>query len=118
MSGRDPSTDPAIVNIPLAKRYRGGLAAIDRELERYVAAQHRQERRERRQAAQERRAAREAAEKARPRFTAADVEGAVIVRDQFGWHRVVRVNAKSVTVKTAHSWDNRIPLDQIREVRS
>lgn len=113
----DPSTDPAIVNIPLVKRYRGGLAAIDRELERYVAAQRCEERRQMRRMAQERRSARETAEKARRRFTSADVADAVVVRDQFGWHQVVRVNAKSVTVKTAHSWDNRIPLDQIREVR-
>src|SRR5690625_4265698 len=27
-----------------------------------------------------------------------------LVRDSVGWHRVVRVNAKSVTVETGYSW--------------
>lgn len=57
------------------------------------------------------------AEKARPKLTAADVAGAVRVRDQFGWHRVVRVNAKSVTVVTPYTWTDRIPLAKILDVR-
>lgn len=64
------------------------------------------------------RAAERATEKARPRLTAEDVRGAVVVRDCFGWHRVVRVSAKSVTVATPWSWTERIPLDRVLEARS
>lgn len=57
------------------------------------------------------------AEKARVKFTAADLALAVVVRDQFGWHRVVRVNRVSVTVATAYSWTGSIPLDRVLEFR-
>jgi hypothetical protein len=39
------------------------------------------------------------------------------VRDSSGWHRVVRVNAKSVSVETGYSWVDRIALDRIIETR-
>lgn len=39
------------------------------------------------------------------------------VRDRHGWHRVVRVNAKSVTVATGYSWDDRIPHSKVVETR-
>lgn len=42
---------------------------------------------------------------------------AIAVRDQFGWHKVVQVNAKSVTVRTAYSWDDRIALGKITDYR-
>ncbi len=58
------------------------------------------------------------AERDRPKLTAADVKGATHVRDQFGWHEVVRVNAKSVTVKTGYSWTERLPLDRVLEART
>ena len=63
-------------------------------------------------------AARKAAEAEanRHRFTADEVRGARAVRNRYGWHRVVRVNGKSVTVETPHSWTERIPIDQILEV--
>jgi len=38
------------------------------------------------------------------------------IRTRHGWHEVVRVNAKSVTVRTAYSWDECVPLDRILEV--
>lgn len=41
-----------------------------------------------------------------------------IVRDSVGWHRVVRVNAKSVTVETGYSWTDRIPHERVIETRS
>lgn len=62
-------------------------------------------------------AAREA-EKARPKLTAEDVKGARFVRTDIGWHKVVRVNAKSVTVETAYSWTDRYPLAKVLEVRA
>lgn len=51
-------------------------------------------------------------------FTEEQYRAAVAVRTKLGWHRVVRVNAKSVTVKTAYSWDDRIPRPSILEVRA
>lgn len=40
------------------------------------------------------------------------------VRDRWGWHRVVRVSRKSVSVETPHSWTDRIALDRIIETRA
>ena len=40
------------------------------------------------------------------------------IRTRHGWHRVVRVSAKSVSVKTGYSWTDRVPFDKIIETRS
>lgn len=61
---------------------------------------------------EQRKVAREA-EVARIKFAAFDLMGASHVRDATGWHRVMRVNAKSVTVETPHSWTERIPLERV-----
>lgn len=45
------------------------------------------------------------------------LKGARLVRDRHGWHTLVRVNAKSVSVATGYSWVDRIALDDILEVR-
>lgn len=58
------------------------------------------------------------AESERVRFTAADLAGATHVRNGIGWHQVVRVNGKSVTVLTPHSWTDRIAVEQILEHRT
>lgn len=42
---------------------------------------------------------------------------ATAVRTRFGWHKVVRVNAKSVTVKTPYSWTDRIAIGNIIDFR-
>ncbi len=47
------------------------------------------------------------------RFSAADLAGVTHVRDRFGWHRVVKVNAQTVTVETVHSWTKHISIAQI-----
>lgn len=52
----------------------------------------------------------------RTRLTADDVRGATAIRDQDGWHEVVRVSAKSVTVATPYSWTERVAIDQVLEV--
>lgn len=54
----------------------------------------------------------------RDRLTRSDVEGATHVRTKLGWHKVVRVNAKSVTVETAYSWTDRYEFDEILEARA
>ena len=41
-----------------------------------------------------------------------------LVRDSYGWHRVIRVNAKSVSVETGYSWTDRIPMSNVLETRS
>ena len=41
-----------------------------------------------------------------------------LVRDSYGWHRVIRVNTKSVSVETGYSWTDRIPLANVLEARS
>lgn len=46
-----------------------------------------------------------------------ELVGAVAVRTRWGWRKVVRVNAKSVTVESGHSWTDRIPNGRIVEVR-
>lgn len=82
---------------------RDAMSTVDR-----VAAEQQQEARDRAAAAAQ-------AEHDRPKLTRTDVEGAKHVRDRWGWHEVVRVNAATVTVRTANSWDERIPLTKVLE---
>lgn len=58
------------------------------------------------------------AEEARVPLTRDDIAGADVIRTANGWHRIVRVNAKSVTVQTPYSWTDRIDIDAILEARS
>lgn len=51
-------------------------------------------------------------------FTRAELEAARVIRTVEGWHRVARVHALSVTVKTGHTFTTRFPLAQVLEVRS
>lgn len=50
-------------------------------------------------------------------LTRQDVFGAVVVRTAHGWHTVARVNTRTVSVLTGHSWVDRYPFDQLLEVR-
>lgn len=70
--------------------------------------------------AAERAAARaEHAERTKPvPFTAEELRAATHIRTATGWHKVVRVSAKSVTVETGYSWTDRHPLARILEVRT
>lgn len=61
------------------------------------------------------RAAGKQAEAARVRLTRADLIGSRAIRTTTGWHRVVRVNGKSVTVATAYSWTDRVAFEQVLE---
>lgn len=56
-------------------------------------------------------------EASRPRLTHDDIKGATHVRDRHGWHQVVRVSAKSVTVKTAYSWNDSIAIGKILQAK-
>ena len=51
-------------------------------------------------------------------YTPADLKAARYVRNRHGWHKVARVNAKSVSVETGYSWVDRIVLAEIIEVRA
>ena len=63
------------------------------------------------------RLAEKTAEMERVRLTRDDILGARFVRTVVGWHRVVRVSMKSVTVETGHSWTFRMGFEQVLEVR-
>lgn len=51
-------------------------------------------------------------------FTAEELKAARAIRTSSGWHKVVRVNAKSVSVATGYSWTDRYAIDKILEVRA
>lgn len=50
-------------------------------------------------------------------FTEEQYKAAKAVRTKNGWRLVAKVNAKSVSVETGYSWTDRIPREQIIEVR-
>jgi hypothetical protein len=50
-------------------------------------------------------------------FSPEELKSARAIRTDAGWHKVVRVNPKSVTVETGYSWTDRYALDKILEVR-
>jgi hypothetical protein len=101
---------------PQANRLSGrGLAQAhrntDSSLRRYTETQQRANALE----SQAHLAEARAKEAARTRLTRADVEGATHIVDQHGQPReVVRVNAKTVTVKTPYSWTETVPIEKIR----
>lgn len=56
-------------------------------------------------------------ERDRVKFTADDLRDAIAVRDSIGWHKVIRVSAKSVTVDTPYSWTDRIAVEKVLEFK-
>lgn len=50
-------------------------------------------------------------------FTPEELLAARAIRTDAGWHKVVRVNATSVTVETGYSWTDRYTFDKVLEVR-
>lgn len=98
--------------------WRARNARTERSIDEAVAAVKAEERakwEEKRKVARERHAA-ELAHAAT--ITPEQIREARFVRDAIGWHQVVRVNGKSVTVATQYSWTDRIGLDKILEVRA
>lgn len=49
-------------------------------------------------------------------FTPDELKAAVLIRTAQGWRKVVKVNAKSVSVATGYSWVDRIPKNDITAV--
>ena len=59
------------------------------------------------------------AEQDRVKITRDKLEGAVLVRSAlYGWRKVRRVNAKTVSVDSGYSWADLIPLDKILDYRT
>lgn len=53
----------------------------------------------------------------RPRLTREDVLGASQIHDGTFWRKVVKVNAKTVSVDSGYSWVDRVPFEEIRDYR-
>jgi hypothetical protein len=51
-------------------------------------------------------------------YAVAELKAARYIRTRHGWHEVVRVSVKSVTVRTEWSWNDRVMLAEVIEVRS
>lgn len=97
----------------LAKRANRLAAQWDREA-REAAEWHREGRRVVAMAL-------EAAQAERDAQAPCDIDGLEPgdwVRDRYGWHQVVRVNRKTVTVSTPFSWTDAIAKDRIIETRT
>lgn len=104
------SLDHGLLNLPLNKR---GAGSIDRQIDKAVATVAA----EREAARQQSIAAYRESNKPIP-FTTEELKAARAIRTSTGWHRVIRVNAKSVTVGTCYSWNDRHAIEKILEVRS
>lgn len=106
--------DHGMLNLPRGHRARG--KSIEAEIAAWKRAEARRGREAARRATTERKAARDA-EAARVKLTGEDIAGARYVRNEFGWHRVVRVNKTTVSVETGYSWVDRLSFTKILEVR-
>lgn len=113
LTGYDPAILSGIRRKPDRKGDERRWAAYDRQAE--VAVRLDEYRRDREVLVA--RIARAEADAAAPRDLTSLRPGDA-VRDSTGWHRVVRVNAKTVTVETGWSWTDRIPHERVIETRS
>lgn len=111
--GTDPAIGSGIRRKPNAKADARRFGAYDREAAAWKAVEDERQRVER-----EERAAERARRDAPVPFTEGQLRTAAFVRDKHGWHRVVKVNAKSVTVETPWSWTDRIDRSKVLEVRA
>ena len=113
LTGYDTAILSGIQRKPNPKRDEARRNAYTREAEAYRSATQAEEDLEYLEAALAR------LDALPPKPTPEQIKAAVAVRDQFGaWYRVVRVNAKSVTVETPYSWTERIALKDILETKS
>lgn len=51
-------------------------------------------------------------------FSTEELYEARAIRTNTGWHKVVTINRKTVSVETGYSWTDRIAIDKILEVRA
>jgi hypothetical protein len=95
------------------KAFRARAKATEDEIARTLSDQNADAAR----AWKEARAAERQAEVERVKLTREDIVGAVFVRTEFGWKRVRRVNAVTVSVESGYSWADKVPFDKVLEVR-
>lgn len=101
---------------PGVQAYRRRAAAVEREIDAAVA-EVRAEQRAEWDAAKKERAE---AEATRRRFTRDEIVGAGFVHDGYSWRKVVRVNAKTVSVVNgmmSHWEPERIKFDKVHGVQ-
>jgi hypothetical protein len=92
--------------------YRARAAATERSVDAAIAEVEATE-----AAEAEARAAENAKRNAPVPFTAEELAAARVVRTRFGWARLIRVNAKTVTIAGAFG-DDRVHVASILEVRA
>lgn len=63
------------------------------------------------------RAAHKEREANRRRFTRDEIVGAGFIHDGHSWRKVVRVNAKTVSVESGYSWVDKITFDKVHGVQ-
>lgn len=51
-------------------------------------------------------------------FTDDQLRAATHIRTSTGWHKIIRVSTKTVTVETGYSWTDRHPMARILEART
>jgi hypothetical protein len=105
----DGPLDHGMLNLPLSKR--GGTIESDIRKWRAVSEVEQEIESLRNRIAYAKRAA-------PVPFTTEELKAARAIRTSSGWHRVAKVNAKSVSVETGYSWTDRYTLDKILEVRA
>ena len=92
--------------------YRARAAATERSIDAAV-----EEVRANKETEQEALSAAYQAKNAPVPFTTEELKAARAVRTDYGWHKVSRVNAKTVSVETGYSWTDRIAIEKVLEVR-
>lgn len=112
ISGYDSAVLSGIRRKPDHKKDAQRFAAYDREAEAYRELLECQQRVN----SLESRIARAKANAPVP-FTTEELKAAKLIRTDLGWHKVARVNAKSVTVETDYSWTDRYAIEKVLEVR-
>lgn len=113
LTGYDSAVLSGVRRRPNHRADRRRVAAYDRE----AAASMEVVRQERVVEGLERQLERAKRDEAAPCDLAA-IKPGWLVRDRYGWHRVVRASKKSVTVETAYSWTERIDRGKIVETRA
>ena len=114
LTGYDPAILSGIRRKPDHKGNARRFATYDREAALYRDLEQARTN----LAALEATAARDAAEATlHSQLTVDAIRAARYVRTRHGWHKVVRVSAKSVTVETGYSWTDRIALTDVLEAR-
>jgi hypothetical protein len=50
-------------------------------------------------------------------FSDEQLKAARAIRTDIGWHKVARVNTKTISVETGYSWTDKIAIEKVLEVR-